>query len=170
MLLGLKESYEVFSVWLLSEGNCKMKSQPGENHSVLKAVNTRLGTGKLELEKRGWRTAKACEAVWCPQTQLKVCVKDACQFCGNSRGMIMLLSFIFSLSLMKPHFEMKRGIFRSTSFHCKHPHTKRHLKCMICNIQCQSALIFTDTICKSSQTQSLLYYIRESSLQNVLMF
>lgn len=40
MLLGLKESYEVFSVWLLDEGNCKMKSQLGENHSILKAVNT----------------------------------------------------------------------------------------------------------------------------------
>lgn len=39
MLLALKESYEVFSVWLLGEGNCKMKSQSGENHSVLKAVN-----------------------------------------------------------------------------------------------------------------------------------
>lgn len=53
MLLGLKESYEVFSVWLLDEGNCKMKSQPGENPSVLKAVNTQAGYWKAgTVEKR----------------------------------------------------------------------------------------------------------------------
>lgn len=97
MLLGLKESDEVFSVWLLDEGNCKMKFQPGENHSVLKAVNTQAGYWKAGAAEKRVKNSWS-EAVWCPQTQLKVYVKDACQFCGNSQEMIMLLSFMLSLS------------------------------------------------------------------------
>lgn len=42
-----------FSVWLLNEGNCKMKSQPGESCSMLKAVNTQLVYRKVgTVEKR----------------------------------------------------------------------------------------------------------------------
>lgn len=52
MLLGLKESYEVFNVWLLDEGNCKMRSQPGDNHSVLKTVNTQSGYRKVETKEK----------------------------------------------------------------------------------------------------------------------
>lgn len=52
-LLGLRKSYKDFSVWFLDEGSCKMKSQPGEKDSVLKAVNIQAEYWKAgTVEKR----------------------------------------------------------------------------------------------------------------------
>lgn len=37
-------------------------------------------------------------------------LKAVCQFVANSGGMLMLLSFMLSLFVMKPYFELKTEI------------------------------------------------------------
>jgi len=143
-----------------------MKSLPKEKCCILKSEwsTPSLGTGKLEFKKRQQRTSYAHQTVWCPQSQFKGCIKDVCQFVADSGVMFMLLSFKLLPFVMKSYFQLEIDIWKSTLFHCKHSCTEKHLKFMAYSIQCQKALIFTDTICKWSYALSLCYYVRMSSL------
>lgn len=53
MLLGLKESYEVFMSGCLMKASARQSPSLEKNHSVLKAVNTQAGYWKAgTVEKR----------------------------------------------------------------------------------------------------------------------